>query len=117
MTYVDGFIVAVPTAQKERYLEVSETFATLFKSYGALSVVECWGNDVPDGEITSFPMAVKCEKDETVVFSWIVWPSKAARDEGHKAFEGDPALATMSADMPFDGKRMIMGGFEMMLER
>ena len=115
MTYVDGFVVPVPTANREAYLKLAEQAAAVFKAHGALKVVECWGDDVPDGTLTSFPMAVKCEKDETVVFSWIIWPSRAARDEGAKKAMADPRLQS-GAHMPFDGKRLIYGGFEMILE-
>ena len=81
MTYVDGFVAAVPTANKEAYRLHAEEAAAMFRENGALSFVECWGDDVPDGEVTSFPMAVKCGADETVCFSWVLWPSKAVRDE------------------------------------
>ncbi|MBU2645803.1 DUF1428 domain-containing protein [bacterium] len=90
--------------------------AAVFKEYGALKQVECWGDDVPDGEVTSFPMAVKCKSDETVAFSWIVWPSKEIRNEGMKKSMEDPRLAPDKNPMPFDGKRMIYGGFEMVVE-
>lgn len=76
MTYVDGFVAAAPTANREEYRKHAEA-AAVFKEHGALKLVECWGDDVPDGEITSFPMAVKCKADETVVFAWITWPSRA----------------------------------------
>ncbi|HZR79580.1 MAG TPA: DUF1428 domain-containing protein [Candidatus Binatia bacterium] len=116
MTYVDGFVVAVPTANRENYRAHAETAAAVFKEHGALAVVECWGDDVPDGEVTSFPMAVKCQKDETVVFSWIVWRSRQARDEGMKRSMADPRLAPAANPMPFDGKRMIFGGFETIVD-
>jgi uncharacterized protein YbaA (DUF1428 family) len=115
MTYVDGFVLAVPTANRAAYQKVAENAAILFKEYGALKVVECWGDDVPDGKLTSFPMAVKCEENETVVFSWIVWSSREARDEGNKKAMADPRMQP-AGEMPFDGKRMIYGGFEMILE-
>jgi uncharacterized protein YbaA (DUF1428 family) len=114
MNYVDGFVLAVPTAKREVYREHARTAAALFREHGALSVVECWGDDVPEGKLTSFPMAVQRQPDETVVFSWISWPSRAARDEGMKKFMADPRMPGM-ADMPFDGKRMIYGGFEVLL--
>ncbi|WP_394692110.1 DUF1428 domain-containing protein [Hyphobacterium sp.] len=117
MTYVDGFVIAVPTANKEAYRTVAEAMVPLFKDYGALSVVECWGDDVPDGEVTSFPMAVKATADESVVFSWITWPDKATRDAGMaKAMEDERMAGMDTANMPFDGKRMIMGGFEAIVE-
>ena len=84
MTYIDGFVAAVPTANREKYRKHAETAGGIFKEHGALRLVECWGDDVPQGKVTSFPMAVKCQDDETVVFSWITWPSRKARDEGMK---------------------------------
>ncbi|MFR0690657.1 DUF1428 domain-containing protein [Enterobacterales bacterium AE_CKDN230030158-1A_HGKHYDSX7] len=116
MNYVDGFLVPVPTASRERYIEVARKAAALFKEHGALSVVECWGDDVPEGKVTSFPMAVKLKEDETVVFSWITWPSKAARDEGMKKFMEDARMKTEFSDMPFDGQRMIFGGFQVIVQ-
>ena len=90
MNYVDGYVVPVPTAKREAYREVATIYAGLFKEHGALSVVECWGDDVPEGQVTSFPMAVKREPGETVVFSWVTWPSRAARDAAWKAINADP---------------------------
>jgi uncharacterized protein YbaA (DUF1428 family) len=116
MTYVDGFVLAVPTANKEAYIQIASTAATVFKANGALKVVECWGDDVPEGKLTSFPMAVKCQADETVVFSWILWPSKKVRDEGMAKVMADPSFDPETNPMPFDGKRMIFGGFEMIVE-
>lgn len=116
MTYVDGFLAAVPTANKDAYLALAKRVAPVFKRNGALKVVETWGDDVPDGELTSFPMAVKCKPDETVVFSWIIWPSKELRDRGLKLTMEDPELNAHSGNMPFDGKRLVFGGFEMLLE-
>ncbi|KCZ91700.1 DUF1428 domain-containing protein [Hyphomonas johnsonii] len=113
MTYVDGFLIAVQTARKDRYLEVARETAVLFKKHGALSVVENWGSDVPDGKVTSFPMAVKLKPDETVVFSWITWPSKEARDTGMEAVMQEMGTPD---DVPFDGQRMIFGGFETIFE-
>ena len=110
MSYVDGFIIAVPTANKESYREMSAKAAKVFQEYGALHVVECWGDDVPDGKVTDFKRAVKAESGETVVFSWIVWPNKAVRDAGNAKMHDDPRMK-MTDDMPFDGKRMIFGGF------
>lgn len=116
MNYVDGFVLAVPTANKEAYRDFAKEVAPLFKKYGALKLVECWGDDVPDGKVTSFPMAVKCKADETVVFSWIEWPSKEARDAGMKNIMADPRMADTSKLPPFDGQRMIFGGFEIILD-
>jgi uncharacterized protein YbaA (DUF1428 family) len=111
MDYVDGFVAAVPTAHQETYRQHAEKAAVVFKEHGALSVVECWGDDVPEGKLTSFPRAVKCQPDETVVFSWITWPSKQVRDEGMKKVMADPRLQPDVNPMPFDGKRLIYGGF------
>ncbi len=117
MTYVDGFVAAVPNANKAAFIKHATDMAALFKKHGALKVVECWGDDVPDGKLTSFPMAVKKEADETVVFSWVVWPSKAERDAGWAQMMEDPRMQPGANPMPFDGKRIIYGGFEMVLER
>lgn len=116
MTYVDGFVLAVPKANREAFKALAEEAAPIFKDHGALAVVECWGDDVPDGEVTSFPMAVKCKDDETVVFSWIVWPSREARDEGNKKVMDDPRMNHSMDDAPFDPKRMIYGGFTKLVE-
>lgn len=116
MTYVDGFVAAVPTANREKYIRHASDAAPVFKEYGALNVVECWGDDVPGGEVTSFPMAVKCKADETVIFSWIVWPSRAVRDEAMPRVMKDARLQPDVNPMPFDGKRLIYGGFEVVLD-
>ncbi|WP_262689711.1 DUF1428 domain-containing protein [Kordiimonas aestuarii] len=116
MTYVDGYLLAVPTAKKAEYEELAQKAAVVFKDHGALSVVECWGDDVPDGKVTSFPMAVKKTDDETVVFSWITWPSKETRDTGMKKAMEDPRMDMDTSKMPFDGQRMIFGGFKTILE-
>lgn len=112
MSYVDGFILAVPKANKETYKEHAKKSADVFKEFGALSVVECWGDDVPEGKQTSFPMAVKCKEDEQVCFGWIVWPSREIRNEAMKKAMEDPRMSPESNPMPFDGQRMIYGGFE-----
>ena len=116
MTYVDGFVAAVPTNNREIYKKHAQAAAAVFKEHGALKFVECWGDDVPEGKVTSFPMAVKRKDDETVVFSWIIWPSRSARDEATKKVMADPRLKPDVNAMPFDGKRMIYGGFEMIVE-
>lgn len=116
MTYVDGFIAAVPTANRDAFIEHAKIAAVVMKECGALKIVECWGDDVPDGELTSFPLAVKKRDDETVVFSWIVWPSKDVRDAGMQKMMADPRMQEETNPMPFDGKRIIFGGFEMLLE-
>lgn len=116
MSYVDGFVAAVPTANREAYREHAATAAQVFKEYGALAVVECWGDDVPQGEVTSFPMAVKCKEDETVIFSWILWPSKEARNTGMQKAMSDPRLSMEANPMPYDGKRLIYGGFQTIVD-
>jgi uncharacterized protein YbaA (DUF1428 family) len=116
MPYIDGFVAAVPTANREAFRKHAEEAAVAFKEHGALSCVECWGDDVPDGEVTSFPMAVQARDEETVVFSWIVWPSRAARDDGMKKIMADPRMQPDVNPMPFDGKRLIYGGFETIVE-
>ena len=116
MTYIDGFVLAVPTANREAYREFAERAAPIFKEHGALKLVECWGDDVPDGKLTSFLMAVQKKDDETVVFAWLVWPSRQARDEGMKKVMADPRAQPDAASMPFDGKRMIFGGFEVLVD-
>jgi uncharacterized protein YbaA (DUF1428 family) len=115
MNYVDGFVAAVPTANREVYIKEAETAAAMFKEYGALAVIECWGDDVPEGKITSFSMAVKRNDDETVVFSWITWPSRAVRDDAWKKIMSNPDMLPNPNTMPFDGKRLIHGGFEVIV--
>lgn len=114
--YVDGFVAAVPNANKEAYRLHAEKAAAIFKQHGVERLVECWGNDVPDGKLTSFPMAVKKQDDETVVFSWVVWPDKATRDAGWEKIMKDERMSPQQNAMPFDGKRMIYGGFEMLVD-
>jgi uncharacterized protein YbaA (DUF1428 family) len=116
MTYVDGFVTAVPNANRDAYRAHAQEMAALIKAHGATAVVECWGDDVPEGKLTSFPMAVKREADETVVFSWIAWPSRGVRDEAWKQLMADPRMQPGARPMPFDGKRMIYGGFEVLLQ-
>ena len=114
--YVDGFIVAVKTARKEDYIRIAREAAVVFKEHGALSIVEAWADDVAWGELTSFPRAVHLEEDETCVFSWITYPDRATRDACVKATMADERLKGDMANMPFDGKRMIWGGFEAIVE-
>jgi uncharacterized protein YbaA (DUF1428 family) len=116
MSYVDGFVAAVPTANREAYLKHAKDAAVVFKEFGALKVVENWGDDVPEGKVTSFPMAVQRKEDETVVFSWVTWPSREARNTGWEKVMADPRMQPGTNEMPFDGKRMIYGGFETMLD-
>ncbi|MGB0866454.1 MAG: DUF1428 domain-containing protein [Granulosicoccaceae bacterium] len=115
MSYVDGFLAAVPTANKEEYLRHARSAAVVFKEYGAINLVENWGVDVPEGKRTSMPLAVQCKDNEVVVFSWITWPDKATRDIGMAAAMADPRLQEDVNPMPFDGHRMIFGGFETLL--
>ena len=117
MEYVDGFVVAVSNKNKDKYIQHAREAAVIFKEYGALRLVECWGDALPERQLTSFPMAVQCQPDETVVFSWICWPSKAAHDAGMEQFMNDPRIKAMNMDdMPFDGKRMIYGSFQMIVD-
>lgn len=116
MHYVDGFVAAVPSANREAYLQHARVSAALFKEFGALSVTDCWGDDVPEGKVTSFPLAVKREAGETVVFSWVTWPSREVRDQGWRRIESDPRMRPENLPMPFDGKRLIYGGFQVLLQ-
>ncbi len=116
MTYIDGFVAAVPTANREAFIKHAAEAAALFKEYGALKVVECWGDDVPDGELTSMRMAVQCKDDETVVFSWVIWPDQAAQKAGIDKMMSDPRMSPETNPMPFDGKRMIFGSFVPVVE-
>ena len=111
MTYVEGFVLAVPAANKEEFRKHAAEAAPLFKQFGATRVVENWGDDVPQGKLTDMRMAVKATEDETVVFSWIEWPDKATRDAAMEKVMADPRLQPGTNPMPFDGKRMIFGGF------
>jgi uncharacterized protein YbaA (DUF1428 family) len=112
MNYVDGFVAAVPTANRDAYVRHAQEMAAVMKEHGALQVVDCWGDDVPEGKLTSFTMAVQRKDDEASVFAWIVWPSKAVRDEAWKKIMADPRMANMGTQAPFDGKRLIYGGFQ-----
>ena len=112
MPYVDGFIVPVRNDRREDYRKMAaEDAAAIFREHGALAVMEAWGDDVPDGKVTSFPMAVKLEEGETVVFSWIVWPSREARDAGNEKVMKDPRMQGRE-DVPFSMQRIVFGGFE-----
>lgn len=112
MPYVDGFVIPVPKAKLDAYKEMAAKGCEVWREYGALHYVECIGDDVPVGELTSFPRAVQAKEDEVIVFSWIVYEDKAARDAAMKKVMEDPRLADYMTNMPFDGKRMIFGGFE-----
>jgi uncharacterized protein YbaA (DUF1428 family) len=110
MTYADGFMAPIPASKKAEFTKFAKEAAKLFKEYGALSVSDCWSDDVPEGKVTSMPMAVQRKADEAIIFGWIVWPSKDARNNGMKSVMEDPRMQGM--DMIFDGKRAIFGGFE-----
>jgi len=110
MPYVDGFVTPVPEANRDRYIAHARAAWPIFRRMGALRLVECWSDHVPDGVHTSFPMAVRLEPGEAVLFSWIEWPDRATRDACHAAMPGDPDMAALG-EMPLDGKRMIYGGF------
>ena len=118
MAYVDGFVVAVPKKNLEAYREMSRKAGAVWREYGALTYVECVGDDVKPGKLTSFPQAVQLEPDEVVIFSWITYKSRAQRDSINEKVMKDPRLTEMMdpKSMPFDGKRMIFGGFETLLE-
>ena len=116
MGYVDGFLIAVPTARRADYEALAREAAAVFKEHGAIEVVECWGEDVPPGKLTSFPLAVKAEADETVVFSWVLYPSREARDAANVKVMEDPRMKAIDqGSLPFDGRRMIFGGFEILV--
>jgi uncharacterized protein YbaA (DUF1428 family) len=110
MPYIEGFVAAVPTANREAYRKHAQEAAGYFKKLGATRLVECWGDDVPKGALTDFYKATQARDDETPVFSWIEYPDKATRDAANKAMGEDQNMS--SSDMPFDGKRMFWGGFE-----
>jgi len=113
MSYIDGFVIAVPTANKQKFVDHANSGDAFFMELGATRVLECWADDVPDGKLTDFRKAVQAKDDETVVFSWIEWPDKATRDAAFaKMMDGsDPRMDPEKNPMPFDGKRMIYGGF------
>jgi uncharacterized protein YbaA (DUF1428 family) len=112
MTYIEGFVCAVPNANKEEYRKHATDAAPLFKEFGVTRMVENWGDDVPKGKVTDFQGAVQAKDDETVVFSWFEYPDRATRDAANEKIMNDPRMKDMGANMPFDGKRMIYGGFD-----
>ncbi|MCC6478691.1 DUF1428 domain-containing protein [Sphingorhabdus sp.] len=124
MSYIDGFVIACPRANKARFIEHAKLGDSVFMDLGALRVVECWGDDVPEGKTTDFRMAVKADADEEVLFSWIEWPDKATRDAAFAKMtewmadpsKADPRMDPEKNPMPFDGKRMIFGGFTPVVE-
>ena len=116
MTYVEGFVVAVPTANKEAYRKHAADAAPLFKEFGVARMVEAWGDDVPDGKVNDLKGAVQAKPDETVVFSWVEWPTKDARVAGWEKVMSDERMQPDGTEVPFDGKRMIYGGFVPIVE-
>ena len=115
MSYIDGFVIAAPTAKRQEVIDYAARFDPIFLELGALRVVEAWGDDVPAGKVTDFQRAVLAKDDETVMFSWIEWPDKATRDAGMKKMMEDPRMEAANP-MPVDGKRMIFGGFEIAVD-
>ena len=115
MSYVQGFVVPVPAANKAAYRKLAADFAPVFKEFGATRIMEAWGDDVPDGKVTDYKGAVKAKPDEIVVFSWVEWPSKEARDKGWDTAQKDPRMKDLK--MPFDGQRLVYGGFAPILDQ
>ena len=118
MAYVDGFVLPVPKNNIEKYREIATKAGKVWREHGALEYRECVADDVKPGEVTSFPQSVNLKDDETVVFAYIVFNSRAHRDEVNAKVMSDPRLAEMMDmnNMPFDGKRMFWGGFETLVE-
>jgi uncharacterized protein YbaA (DUF1428 family) len=120
MAYIDGFVLAVPTANRQRFIEHARLGDSVFMELGATRVLECWGDDVKDGKLTDFRRAVQAKPDETVVFSWIEWPDKATRDKAmsrmDEMMKNDDRMNPEKNPMPFDGKRMIYAGFAPIVE-
>ena len=120
MNYIDGFVIAVPTANKQKFIEHAGFVDTIFTDLGATRVIECWADDVPEGNITDFGKAVQATDDESVVFSWIEWPDKKTRDAAMEKMMSedfkDERMDMEKNPMPFDGKRLIFGGFKPVFE-
>ena len=116
MTYFEGFIVPVPEANKDAYRKSASDFGQIVEEFGVRRHVEAWDSDVPEGKVTDFRTAVDAKPDEKVVFSWFEYPDKATRDSANEKFRSDERMTEMGANMPFDGKRMIVGGFEAIVE-
>jgi uncharacterized protein YbaA (DUF1428 family) len=116
MNYVQGFVTPVPTVNKEKYLDQASKAAQFFKQFGVKRTVEAWGDDVPKGKVTDFQGAVQANDDETVVLSWMEYPDKATYEAANKKMKDDPRMKEMFADMPFDGKRVIFGGFDSIVD-
>lgn len=112
MTYVEGFLVAVPTASKDAYREHAASALAMFKDFGVVRMVEAWGDDVPRGTVNDLWGAVQAGDGETVVFSWFEYPDRATRDAANQRMMSDPRMEAMAAEAPFDGKRMVWGGFD-----
>lgn len=117
MSYIEGFVAAVPSANKDAYIRHAAGAWPLFREFGVSRMVENWGDDVPDGKITDFRKAVKAKGDETVVFSWFEYPDRAARDAANAKMMSDPRMQEAGESMPFDGMRMIFGGFGAFLDQ
>ena len=120
MAYIDGFVLAVPTANRQAFIDQAKWVDSLIKEFGATRILECWGDDLPAGKFTDFRKAVQAKDDETVVFSWIEWPDKATREAGiarmQELANTDERFDEEKHPVPFDGMRMIWGGFEPVLE-
>lgn len=116
MTYIDGFVLPVPVANLAAYRKVAKLAGKVWRDHGALAYVEAIGDDTPEGKTTSFPKAVKLKAGEVVVFSWIIYESKAARNRINKLVKADPRMQMDWKSMPFDGKRMVMGGFKPLVQ-
>ena len=118
--YVDGFVCAVPASNRQKFIDHAKLADTVFMDLGATRVVECWGDDIPDGKVTDFRRAVQAAEDEVVVFAWVEWPDKSTRDAAMKKMEEiwktDDRMNPETNPMPFDGKRIIYGGFEPIVE-
>ncbi len=115
MPYVDGFLTPVPGDGYHAYMEFARISARVFREYGALDQVECWGEDLPEGELTSFPQAVNAAEGETVVLSFVLWPDRATRDAAMEGVMNDPRISPKHVSLPFDARRMVFGGFDMVL--
>ncbi|WP_300530020.1 DUF1428 domain-containing protein [Maricaulis sp.] len=116
MQYVDVYIAAVPIENKAAYIALGEASAQIFKDVGALMCVDAWEDDVPEGELTSFSMAVQRKDGEAIATGYVVWPDKETRDKGMLAMREDPRMTDPSFTPPFDGKRLIFGGFQKIVD-
>ena len=116
MTYIEGFVAAVPIANKDAYVDHATSLAPMIREFGATRMVESWSDDVPEGKVTDFRRSVQAKDDEAVVFSWFEYPDRAARDAANEKMMSDPRMKELGAAMPFDGKRMIYGGFDTIVD-